>query len=396
MSGSASGRSPRSLTHVGIGSVVACVWLGTAAVTLSSIALETDALFLVAMLTFAAVGAIVTTVRPAHPVGWLLLAQGVFAAIGDVSGPIAKELLADEPYSPVGWLAAWVHPWLWLLGISATWTTFLLFPDGRLPSRRWRPALWLAAAGVVLTVVTGVLTLRVPTAVLVGLSADGNVPGTAGDVADLAYYAVFMMIPVGLVSLVFRYRAAGPTIRQQMKWPFLGAAPWAFGIGILIATGRAPWDAPLIATVLIFAGFFAVPVGIGIGILRHGLFDIDRLIRRTLVYSVVTAILAGGYAVLVVGSQAVVRPLNASSDLAVAASTLAVAAAFGPVRRRVQRGVDRRFNRGRYDATRTVEEFGHRLRDELDLGALVHELRDVAARTVQPVRASVWLRETSP
>lgn len=344
------------------------------------------------------VGALVAWKRSRHPVGWLLLVSGWFSVVGEASGPYRdRALVAGSGPLPFGEVAAWVHPWMWLLGIGCFWTAMLLFPDGRPLARRWWLAVGVPAVGGTLVIAVGVLSLRLPIPTLLAMSADAELPGVAGSVSVVARALVFGTIPIALLSLVVRYRGSGAGVRAQIKWVLLGTVPLAAGIALFFLTGTSPIDDPLlVGVVLVMVGMVGVPVGIGVGVLRHRLFDIDHLINRTVVYAMVTAVLGGIYAATVVALQAVLRPLTSTSDLAVAAATLGVAAAFGPVRTHAQAFVDRRFNRARYDAVRTVETFAHRLRDELDLETLTDELGRVASGSLQPASVGVWLRAAGP
>jgi len=267
-----------------------------------------------------------------------------------------------------------------------------VFPTGRLPSRRWRPVAWAAVAALVLAALSSPL--------LPGPPADGLRPtpiairALAG-VLRLAYNTassvLFGVILAALVSLIARFRRATGSERQQLKW-------FAYGTALLLllpVAGLVGAELPdpagnLVAAVIVSA----LPVAIGIAVLRYRLYDIDRLVNRTVVYGLLTVLLAGVYAGLVFALSELLNPADQQSALAVAASTLVVAALFQPARRRIQGLVDRRFNRRRYDATRTIEVFSARLRDQIELGTLSTELLAVVDQTVQPVQVSLWLRPT--
>jgi hypothetical protein len=251
----------------------------------------------------------------------------------------------------------------------------LLFPTGYLPSRRWRPLAWAAA-----TAGAALLTLN-----LLFASPD-KVGGTVTAMTLVAASAIFAAIVISALSLVARYRRASGVERQQLKWFALAAVVGASSlVGQLL--GEALWN------LLIAATNTALYVAVGVAILRHGLYDIDLLINRALVYGSLTAMLALVYVGGVVGLQAAFRAISGQeSQLAVVASTLAIAALFVPLRRRVQELVDRRFYRSKYDATKTLAAFNARLRDETDLDALGGDLVGVARRTVQPAHVSLWLR----
>jgi hypothetical protein len=270
----------------------------------------------------------------------------------------------------------------------------MVFPTGRLPSRRWRPVAWAAGAVFVLAALSSPL--------LPGSPADGlrpnpiAIPALEG-VLRLAYATanavLFGVILAALVSLVVRFRRATGVERQQLKW-------FAYGTALLLllptagAVGARLGDTA--GNLLVAAIVSALPVTIGIAVLRYRLYDIDRLVNRTVVYGLLTVLLAGVYAGLVFALSQLLNPADQQSALAVAASTLVVAALFQPARRRIQGLVDRRFNRRRYDAARTVAAFSARLRDQIELGTLSTELLAVVDQTVQPVQVSLWLRPTQP
>ncbi|HEX6391226.1 MAG TPA: hypothetical protein VFZ89_17320 [Solirubrobacteraceae bacterium] len=340
------------------------------------------------VLAFATVGALVASRRPRNPIGWILLGAGLSYVVGGVS------VDASENGGTGGWetLAAWVGAWIWMTGIAPVATFgLLLFPDGRLLSRRWRPVAWLAGAGLV-AVVAGIAlepgrfedtAIENP----VGLDVAPWLPGLLGFVGAIMLLGALVG---SIASLRARYRVADADGRQQLKWLLyaaaLVAANVAVSVPVEVAVGDSVADVTNAITTLSAA---AVPVAMGIAILRHRLYDVDVVINRTLVYAVLTATLAAGYLGGVLLTQLVI---GAESGLAVAISTLAVAALFRPARARIQEAVDRRFYRRRYDAARTLEAFGTRLRDEVELDLVAADLRAVARDTVQPTHVSLWLR----
>ena len=340
------------------------------------------------LLAFATVGALVASRRPRNPIGWLLLASAAAYAIG---GAVASES-EDGGTGALDATAAWVGAWIWFIAIVPVATFgLLLFPAGRLPSRRWRPAAWLAGAGLASVIAGAALAPgrfpNTPVSNPVGIRGAGpalDVLATAGGIA------LVLAVLAALASLRARYRAAAPEERQQLKWLGYSGALLAAGLAVVI-----PVEAIMGAKVADFTNAVitlavaTVPVAMGIAILRHRLYDIDLVIRRTLVYGALTATLAGAYLGLVLLAGLALG----DSGLAVAASTLAVAALARPARARIQAAVDRRFYRRRYDASQTLEAFGARLRDELDLEALGADLRGVVRETVQPAHVSLWLRE---
>jgi hypothetical protein len=271
--------------------------------------------------------------------------------------------------------------------------TLLLFPDGRPPSPRWRPMVWVT---VVVAVVWTLATAVAPGPMIDGTPNPLSLP--PGAPAELATRLVIelerlvrLLIAVSGLSLLARLRHARGRQRQQVKWLTY--------VGVLSAAAlvvQLKWHpVGLVRAVYLAALAWAVYLAIGIAILRHRLYDIDRLINRTLVYGLLTAILGLVYAggVFIVGQ--LLNPAGGESGLAVAASTLAVAALFRPLRRRVQTAVDRRFNRRRYDAANIVEAFSGRLREHIDLETLSTELLAVVDQTMQPTRVLVWLRPTA-
>ncbi len=347
----------------------------------------------------ATVGAIVASRRPENPVGWLLCLSGVAVSTSSFTSQYAIYALLAQPGSlPAGEAMAWIAAWLLPIMVGIQMFYILLFPTGRLPGRRWR---WLARL-IVAFVVVGVLSAAFsPEAHMGSLGPIRNPLGVEG--FDVFYEAVlYTMAPLLFVSaalsVFMRLRRAVGVERQQLKWFAYAAAMFAVGI-ILIVIPLAintplwlEWGGVAFFTV---AGT-TIPIAIGIAILRHRLYDIDRIINRTLVYGTLTATLAAVYFGSVVLLQTIFRALTGEgSQLVVVASTLAIAALFNPLRRRVQTFVDRRFYRQKYDATETLAAFGARLRDETDLETLGDDLVAVARNTVRPAHVSLWLKKSS-
>lgn len=336
------------------------------------------------MLLFALVGTLLASRRSRNPFGWVLIA---FAGTFGVGG-VADGLLRRDAPPAVLDVAAWAAAWTWVPAITILAVGLLLFPDGRLPSRRWRVVLAIqsAALGGTLLLASALWSHR--GAGLVGV--DDQWPGVAGTIGNLLLPLILVGFVGSLASLLVRYRTAGTIVRLQLKWLLLAVLLLALAL-----TLAAVSDALGIATdhaqdVLGVVGLFFLPVAIGIAVLRYRLFEIDRIISRTLTYALVTAVLIGVYVGAVVGVGALL-PAARDSDLPVALSTLVVAGLFQPVRRRVQTTVDRRFDRVRYDATRTAEAFAQRLRNEVDLGEVSRDLARTVRHAVAPASISLWL-----
>jgi hypothetical protein len=339
-------------------------------------------------------GGLIAARRPDNRYGWLWLAVGLVLAVQAFAMAYAAVAEAARPDGPPGMaVAAWAFGLAFTAFLSLFPFVFLLFPTGRLPSRRWR--LWAWAI-----IVVGALTL-VATAFNPGTAAEGVanpfgvggwLGGILGNVVDPGIGLLALAIAVSALSLLLRFRRARGVERQQLKW-FAYAAALLAAFLISQTLGLQTFGlVDLLVETLIFAGVYA---GIGIAVLRYRLYEIDRLVNRTLVYGALTALLGLVYAVGVFGLGSLLNPAGEESALAVAASTLAVAALFQPARRRVQRVVDRRFNRRRHDAAQTIQAFGAHLRDQVDLDTLSAELLAVVDQTMEPTKASLWLRPSS-
>jgi hypothetical protein len=346
---------------------------------------------LLAFSAFTAVGALILAHRPGNAIGWVFSAVGLLAATGGLAEEYAFGAGGGLPVRAGAVAAAWWASWTWYPALAlATAFTLFLFPTGRLLSPRWRPALWVTGA---VTVAFTVLAAVQPT---LGGGDGPTVPnplavGSLGNpehsvIGLVLLDLLLVMGALALVSMVLRFQRSRGDERQQLKWfTYAGAL-----VPLMVVADLLPG---LVGDLLFATVIALLPVAAGIGILRHRLYDIDRLINRTLVYALLTALLAGVYAGLVLGlSQGVFGLGSHAPSWLVAGATLAVAALFQPARRRIQGAVDRRFDRRRYDAGRTIEAFSVRLRDHVDLGTLTAELLAVVDRTVQPTTASLWLR----
>jgi hypothetical protein len=344
-------------------------------------------------LLFATIGLVLTLRRSANPIGWLYAAAGLVWTVYIPWEPwIDKLLRSGRPLPPVAHLAALVGDTFWAVGITLAITLpLLLLPDGRLRSRRWRVAVVASVTGTTLEVVGWCLNPAPLTQTLTPVAKPFPLHGAAGTVAAVAGWIglgmVFASIPAAALCLVLRFRASRGVERQQLRWVAAGATIAAAAPAVLIPLE----ELGLLPTVDAFAipMLLSVPLAIAVAVLRYRLWDLDRLISRTVTYAVVTGLLVLPYLAIVLATPNLVQ---GSGSLAVAAATLAVAACFTPLRRRVQDLVDRRFNRRRYDAARTLDSFARRLRDQVDLNALHGELLGVVDQAMQPTQASLWLR----
>jgi hypothetical protein len=343
---------------------------------------------LVYPLGYATVGLVLTLRRPANPIGWLYAAAGLVWSLAIPGEPWVTQLVAEHRPLPLAAQAAAVYAefnWAAATVLGVTLPA-LLVPDGRLRSRRWRAVAAAAVvAGALALVGSGLAPARLednPIANPFGLAGTaGAIATTMASTGALLWAATLV---AALLCVVLRFRAARGVERQQLRWVATGAAAAVAG---LVGGAAVPQDT-LLSSVL-YASVLCVPVAVAVAVLRYRLWDLDRLVSRTVTYAVVTGLLVLPYLAIV---AAIPRLAEGSGSLAVAAATLAVAAVFSPLRRRVQELVDRRFNRRRYDAARTLEGFAARLRDQVDLDALEGELLAVVDQTMQPTRATLWLR----
>jgi MFS family permease len=341
-------------------------------------------------LTFSLVGALIASRHPGNAIGWILLAVAVSTGLGALAGAYADRWLARGGPAALGETAAWYASLSWIPFILVPCTfLLLLFPDGHLPSRRWRWVAWCAGAGIV----GGLVMTGVAPGPLEDYPQLQNPYGIESPLLDpltgLAYLAILIGIAGSSASLVVRFRRARGELRHQIKWLALAGA--VAGSTVPIAAAGSDLWGDTGTNVASMLGVLSLPVAAAIAILRHRLYDIDVVINRTLVYGALTAILGGTYLGLVVLTGLAVG----DSNLAIAGSTLAVAALFRPARARIQGAVDRRFYRRRYDAAQTLEAFSRRRRDEIDLEALADDLRGVVRDTVAPAHVSLWLRGTA-
>jgi hypothetical protein len=350
-------------------------------------------------LVLAGVGLVVAWRQPRDLMGWILLAGAVFGCLNNDASLYTALVYRLGHKLPLGPVAVLVQP-SWAPAIVAFGLAVLLFPDGRAPSPRWR---WVLAVYLVAGVLWMAGTVGFSAGAIIAhdvhVDSGGNLLVLAHPTGGAAWWGVvqnlfFLLLGVfWLASLggqVVSYRRSAGERRQQLKWLMSGAAIALVG-GVLTLALSGSHGFLQVLSGLTFAGIAALPVSIGVGVLKYRLFDIDRIISRTLAYAVMTGLLVGLYAGLVLLAT---RVLSAGSQVAVAASTLAAAALFNPLRRRVQRGVDRRFNRARYDTDRMVAQFAARLKDAVDLNSVRDDLAGVVHTALEPAHVSVWIRRS--
>ncbi len=360
-----------------------------------------DIWFLLVSLSFATVGALVASRQPRNAIGWIFCALGVCNSLAAASqGYAIYALLTGPAYLPGGAVANWLSS---LLAGPIVFAMFalvlLLFPDGRPLSSSWRAVVWLDLAAIALIFGFAFKPGPLDTSLL---DADNpfGIKGAGALFEALGIVGIFLALAAaatGAVSLVLRLRRSRGDERQQLKWfAFAGAVFCA-----AFATGPVLWSLPpssgfgWIWTVLFLSAVSTIPAAAGVAILRYRLYDIDVIINRTLVYGSLTVMLVGIYLGAVISLQYAFRAATGQeSTLAIVASTLAIAALFNPLRRRIQGFIDRRFYRRKYDAARTLAAFSARLRDETDLDTLNEDLASVVDETLQPAHVSLWLRET--
>ena len=347
-------------------------------------------------LVFAGVGTVVALHQPRNPVGWLLIVFTFLFALGIDAQEYAVYSFRLGHRLPFATAAVLVKPAATAAFLLLPLAVFL-FPDGQLASRCWR---WVLGAYAILSGVVMADAFAPPIAAVAGhdirldSAADVDTSHLRGWLVHTPIWlTVTLWLLMGGIWLSFvahqfvSWRRSAGERRQQLKWLACGAAV-ALGVGVGVSS-----VAPGILSLILGAGLFALPVSIGVGILRYRLYDIDRIISRTLAYAIVTALLVGVYAGLVLLTT---HLLTVSSSAAVAASTLVAAALFNPLRRRVQRAVDRRFNRARYDADQTVAAFATRLKDAVDLDSVRDDLAAVVHQTLEPAHLSVWVSRRGP
>ena len=382
-----------------------------------------DVFYTIGLLLYPTVGALVASRRPHNPIGWIFCgigflnaAQSFAVAYGDYSLVVRHGVGAHAQHVPAGIdfgalagvkIMAWLSSWIGsdAIGLIGVALLFLLFPNGRLLSSSWRPVMWMAlGAGATLFVVDAFIPG--PLYTFPSITNPVGIGGAVGDILGMLDTIGLVVLLIALlasaVSLILRLLRARGIERQQLKW-FVYAATLATIGGVVAYAGANVFASDLINAIGYWEGqlaFAALPVFTGIAILRYRLYDIDRIINRTLVYGSLTTILAVIYFGGVTVTQALLRNLTSHErlpQLVVVASTLVIAALFNPLRRRIQSFIDRSFYRRKYDAAKTLEEFSLKLRDETDLKALSDDLVGVVRETMQPAHVSLWLSpETAP
>lgn len=353
------------------------------------------------VVTFAVVGALVASHRPRNPIGWIFCAAAVLQGLSLSGYEYATYALVTRPGSlPLGAEVSWLAQWIWAPGLGLILVFLpLLFPNGRPPTPRWRVVAWLGGLSICMIFLPAMVILWPERGVALVQPEGAAEEGTSHLLFLVVEFAGFpLMLLAGLgavVSLFVRFRRARGDERQQIKW-FASAAALTLVVTFAFEQATNTRDGLLgifLAALTVFI-IPAIPVATGIAILRYRLYDIDTIINRTLVYLSLSATLVLMYFGGVVSLQYVFRSLTGgTSQLVIVASTLAIAALFNPLRRRIQSFVDRRFYRRKYDAARVLEIFSARLRDETDLERLDENLVAVVRETVHPAHVSLWLRE---
>src|SRR5215217_4448707 len=348
-----------------------------------------------AMLSAATVGAVLASRRPRHPVGWLLLGLALsLTASGVITSYVTYGLVARPGALPAAHAVARYYPATGAAALALLSLVLLLTPAGSLPSARWRWwAVITAATPVALALVVPVVPGRLDPQLLLTSSpfSDRALGGVLLVATRVALVVTALAVAVAAGSLVVRFRRAHGVERQQLRWVALGAALMVLAGPVVLAP--VALGSPILVDWVAVVWVVVLPVAVGAAVLRYRLYDLDRIISRTLVYGLLTLLLGGGYAAVVLGLG---QLLGRDSPLVVAAATLAVAAVFQPARRRIQAAVDRRFNRRRHNTAERIAAFGDRLHQQIDLDTLTGELLVVVEQTMQPTQASLWLRRHPP
>ena len=352
------------------------------------------------LVAFVVSGAVILIRQPGNLIGWLLILPGLSVPASEIASAWLAGIQPPTEFTAVTWLLAWWTSWSWVLLVFPIFHLLLVFPSGRLLAPRWRLVVALEALMIATLVVLSTFGTEL------GASTGGvpvwSLPNPIGFIPEDALDSPFGIAwGIGLLSLtilsglalVLRFRRGTADERLQLKWPLFGAV--AFGLiyvasaaEIVLSGGRFAFFQSLLGF-----GLAAIPITVAIAVLRYHLYDIDRIISRTIAWALVSGILVAGFALGIVALQAILANVTQRETLAVAASTLAAFAVAQPLLRRVQSGVDRRFNRARYDTQRTVDAFGERLRGEVAMEAVAHDLQATIELAVRPASQGLWLRE---
>jgi hypothetical protein len=335
-------------------------------------------------ITVPVTGFVLASKRPENRVGWLFLVAGLGLGLTGFTSPYALHALVTHPGSlPAGRASAWLNNWIWVIPVATLAFLFLLFPTGYMRSRRWRPAAWFTGGTFALAALCMLIAATRSWAHPFTLSSPGGLAATLYGIATVLISAALL---VSVVAVVVRFAKSSGEERLQLKW----CAAAALALAVVFVASI--WVTSAALNVLQSVAFVGLWTAIAVAVLKYRLYDIDRVISRTLAYAIVTGLLVGAYAGLVLLATQVFR---FHSTVAVAAATLAAAALFNPLRRRVQQVVDRRFNRARYDAEQTVAAFAARLKDTLDLDSVLGDLATVVDQALQPAHISLWISRQS-
>ncbi len=379
-----------------VGATIVLVWMGREATLTVEAFYQTDSRLVYAMSALPAVlvGMVIAFKMPRNLYGWIWLTLGLGFCLENFGIAYVTQGVLIEPGSlPMAAEALAFAGIGWVLGIAMFSFGLYLFPTGELPSRHWRPVAWIALAALAIALglgwampgISGIVPIENP------FGIEGEVGEIVTLLTNVAVYTLFASLFVGVLSIIVRYRKSTGVERKQLKWFFFGTLLFgAYLVSDIIYELPGVWESVKEAI-----AFSILPVSIGIAIVRHQLFDIDILIRRTLIYSIITAMLALFYFGAVIVLQQVFRAITgAGDDLAIIISTLTIAALFNPLRHRVQDTIDHRFYRRKYDAQKVLERFAATVRDEVELEKLTGELLNVVNETMQPTSVSLWLKPT--
>jgi hypothetical protein len=332
-----------------------------------------------------AAGFILASRRPDNRIGWLFLVAGAALGLSGFANSYALHaLVADQGSLPAGRMFAWLSNWIWMIAVAMLAFLFLLFPTGQLRSPRWRPAAWFAGGAFALATACMLIASTRSWAHPFTLSGQAGPGGLTGVLFGIAAILISAALLVSVVAVLVRFAKSTGQERLQLKWCAAAA------LVLVVVFVASIWVNSAIVNVLQSLAFVCLWTAIAIAVLKYRLYEIDRIISRTLAYAIVTGLLVGMYAGLVLLATQVFR---FHTPVAVAASTLAAAALFNPLRRRVQRAVDRRFNRARYDADQTVTAFAARLKDAVDLDSIRGDLAEVVDQALEPAHVSLWISQ---